>query len=109
MENVRKRTEMQLVSDDRRLQKLINRPTFKHAIRYNENLSAVALDKKIITFDKPLYIGFAVLEVSKTLMFDYHYNVMKKHYSDSIKLMYTDTGKMYKTYFNFNIYIYFLI
>lgn len=108
MEYVRERMEMQLVSDDLRIQKLINRPTFKLAIRYNENLIAIALDKTIITFNKPMYIGFAVLEVSKTLMFDYHYNVMKKHYNSSIKLMYNDTGKIYITYYSFNIYIIYL-
>jgi hypothetical protein len=93
MENVRKRLEMQLVSNDCRIQKLINKPNFKHVIRYNDNLSAVTLDKKIIEFNKPMYIGFAVLEVSKTLMYDYHYNTMRKHYKDDITLMYTDTGK----------------
>jgi len=38
-------------------------------------------------------IGFAVLYISKIMMYDYHYNVMKKHYEDKIKLMYTDTVK----------------
>jgi hypothetical protein len=50
------------------------------------------MENKVIEFCKPVYIGFAVLEVSKTLMYDYHYNVMKKHYDDKISLMYTDTG-----------------
>jgi hypothetical protein len=95
MENVRKRLEMQLVSKDSKIQKLINRPTFKHVTPYNENLSAVSLAKNKVKFDKPMYVGFAVLEISKTLMYDYHYNVMKKHYKDSITLMYTDTGKIF--------------
>ncbi|KAF0683920.1 Uncharacterized protein FWK35_00036548, partial [Aphis craccivora] len=38
-----------------------------------------------------LFTGFAVLDISKTLMYDYHYNVMKRHYGDKIELMYTDT------------------
>ena len=100
---------------ERKLQKLINKCTFKHCTNYNENLNAVALENKLIKFDKPIYIGkytfflnytfiihllthlffigFAVLDISKTLMYDYHYNVMQKHYGDRIKLMYTDTGK----------------
>jgi len=40
-----------------------------------------------------IFIGFSVLDISKTLMYDYHYNVMKKHYGTKIKLMYTGTGK----------------
>jgi len=105
---------MELVSCERRLQKLINKTTFKHCTRYSDTLNAVSLENKIIKFDKPIYIGkiyfiffvlyigyilflfsigFAVLDVSKTLMYDYHYNVMQSHYGERIKLMYTDTGK----------------
>ncbi|KAL4135021.1 hypothetical protein QTP88_006689 [Uroleucon formosanum] len=94
MESVRKRIQMELVSNDRRLQKLINKCTFKHSTSYNENLNAVSLENKIIEFSKPIYIGFSVLDISKTLMYDYHYNVMKKHYGDNIKLMYTDTDSL---------------
>jgi len=39
-----------------------------------------------------MYIGLAVLDISKSIMYDYHYNVMQKHYGDKIELMYTDTG-----------------
>jgi hypothetical protein len=74
--------KMELVSCERRLQKL-NKTTFKHATNYSENLNAVALENKIIKFDKPIYIsvnlllifyftfinifciGFAVLDISK--------------------------------------------
>ncbi|XP_060847585.1 uncharacterized protein LOC132927141 isoform X1 [Rhopalosiphum padi] len=114
MQSKRKEMKMELVSCERRLQKLINKTTFKHCTNYNENLNAVALENKIIKFDKPIYIGkyififsifiihlliyifigFAVLDISKTLMYDYHYNVMKKHYKDKIKLMYTDTDSL---------------
>jgi len=54
---MRKRLKMELVSSDKRLQKLINRTTFKHATIYNENLSVVTLENKIIDFCKPIYIG----------------------------------------------------
>jgi hypothetical protein len=110
MQSKRKEMKMELVSSERRLQKLINKCTFKHCTTYNKNLNDVTLENKMIHFDKPIYIvnilflnfiliilrlfatGFAVLDVSKTLMYDYHYNVIRKHYRDRIKLMYTDTG-----------------
>lgn len=92
MESVRKRMSLELVSSEKRIKKLINRSTFKYCTHYNENLSAVSLHNKIIKFDKPIYIGFAVLDISKTLMYDYHYNTMKQHYKGNINLMYTDTG-----------------
>lgn len=107
MENLRRRIKVELVVCPRRIQKLINKPTFKHAIRYNDNLSAVSIENKVIEFCKPVYIGFAVLEVSKTLMYDYHYNVMKKHYDDKINLMYTDTGN-YILLLSYKILIYIL-
>jgi len=92
MESMRKRIKMELVSSPQRMQKLINKPTFKHCTRYSENLVAFTLDNKIVNFCKPIYIGFAVLDISKTLMYDYHYNVMKKHYKDNIHLIYTNAG-----------------
>ena len=57
MENVRKRLNIELVSSERRLQKLINRSTFKHCTTYSENLNAVSLENKIIKFCKPIYIS----------------------------------------------------
>lgn len=57
MENVRSRLNIKLVSSERRLQKLINRSTFKYCTTYSENLNAVSLENKIIEFCKPIYIG----------------------------------------------------
>ncbi|XP_022172343.1 uncharacterized protein LOC111035131, partial [Myzus persicae] len=94
MEQVRRRIKVELVSSDDRLQKLINKTTFKHATAYHKNLSAITLENKIIKFDKPIYIGLAVLDISKTLMYDYHYNVMKRYYGEKISLMYTDTDSL---------------
>lgn len=94
MESLRKRFKMELVSCPRRLQKLINKQTFKNCTTYSKNLAAVSLENKIIMFNKPIYIGFAVLDISKTKMYEYHYNVMKTHYGKNITLMYTDTDSL---------------
>lgn len=92
MECFRNRISMELVSCPRRMRKLVNKPTFKHVTTYTETLAAVSLQKSEVHFSKPIYVGFAVLEISKELMYDYHYNVMRRHYNDSIRLMYMDTG-----------------
>jgi len=92
MENMRRRVKLELVTRPDRLRKLINRPTFKHCTIYNDNFAAITLDSKVIAFFKPIYIGFAVLELSKVLMYNFHYDVMKRHYGENIKLLYTDTG-----------------
>ncbi|KAL4111836.1 hypothetical protein QTP88_015719 [Uroleucon formosanum] len=94
-ESMRSRLKMELVTSEKRLQKLINRTTFKYCTDFeNKSLTAVTMENKIIDFYKPIYIGFAVLKISKTLMFDYHYNVMKKFYGSRLSLMYTDTGSL---------------
>jgi len=64
MQSKRKEIKMELVSCERRLQRLINKTTFKHTTRYSENLNAVALENKIITFDKPIYIGKYTINLS---------------------------------------------
>lgn len=92
MELVRKRISMELVSCDKQMQKLINMSSFKNCAYYNDNLATTTLLKKVIKFVKPIYVGFAVLDVSKTLTYKYHYEVVKRHYTDNVTLMYTDTG-----------------
>jgi len=62
------------------------------------NLSINNLDIKVL-MRFLMYIGLAVLDISKSLMYDYHYNVMQKHYGDKIELMYTDTGNIFYTYY----------
>jgi hypothetical protein len=94
MESMRKCIKMELVSCPKRLRKLINKTTFKHCTTYNDNLTAVSMENKIIKFCKPIYIGFAVLDVSKSLTYDYHYNTMKKHFGNNLRLMYTDTDSL---------------
>jgi hypothetical protein len=85
---------MELMSNDTRVQKLIKKSTFKDCKYYGAKLVAITLENKIIKFDKLIYIGFAVLEVSKTLMYNYHYDVVKSHYNADVTLMYADTGKL---------------
>ncbi|KAL4148953.1 hypothetical protein QTP88_003083 [Uroleucon formosanum] len=96
MENVCQRIKIKLVSSEKCLQKHINKSTFKQCTTYNGNLAAVSLENKEIKFDKPIFIGFAVLDMSKTLIYEYHYDVMQKHYGEKIELMYTDTDDFYQ-------------
>lgn len=95
MENVRNRMKMELVSDQKKYKKLVNKTTFKNVTLYNENLAAVHLNTDVLEFNKPIYVGFSILEISKTLMYNFHYSTMKKFYGDDIKLLYMDTGKLH--------------
>lgn len=91
MENVRNRMDMTLVSNPRTCTKLINKTTFKDRKIYNDNLATIHQYKDTLLFDKPIYVGLSVLDISKTLMYDFHYNTMKMHYDDNIELLYMDT------------------
>ena len=49
------------------------------------------MKKTIIKMNKPLYLGASILDISKTLMYEFWYNYLKSKYGDRVKLCYTDT------------------
>ena len=94
MENIRNRVNIKLVTDKKKAEKLAAKPNFKHCNIFNENLIAIHMKKTFLTFDKPVYLGISILDLSKTLMFDFHYNYIKKKYGDKAKLLFTDTDSL---------------
>ncbi|XP_022179328.1 uncharacterized protein LOC111039957 [Myzus persicae] len=94
LENVRNRIRMMLVCNEKKCLKLINLNTFKDITIYSENLVAIHLNDDLLKFDKPIYVGFSILDISKTLIYDFHYESMVKTYGDNIQLMYTDTDSL---------------
>lgn len=92
LENKRKHKNVKLVTDARKLEKLAAKPNFNTSIIINENLVAVCMDKTSIKMDRPLYVGMSILDISKTLMYDFHYNKMVKYFGrDNIGICYMDT------------------
>ena len=94
MENIRNRVNIKLVTDKKKAERLAAKPNFKHCNIFNEDLIAIHMKKTILTFDKPVYLGMYILDLSKTLMFDFHYNYIKKKYGDKAKLLFTDTDSL---------------
>ena len=89
-ENVRNYKDIKLVISEARQKKLTSKPTF-HAFKiFHSNLAAVQLRRPSVKLMKPRYVGFSILEISKCLMYDFHYNVMKDRYPNA-KLLMTDT------------------
>ena len=94
MENLRKRVDVKLVTNEKTLDKLTSKPTFVSSKILNENLIAVHKVKETLTLNRPAYVGMCILDLSKTLMYDFHYNYIKKKYNDRAKLLFTDTDSL---------------
>ena len=98
MENLRKRVDVRLVTDEKKLDKQTSKPTYVSSKIFNKNLMAVHKIKESLTLNRPAYVGICLLDLSKTLMYDFHYNYIKKKYGDRAKLLFTDTDSLtYKT------------
>ena len=94
IENIRKRQNVILVDDRKLANKLSSKPNFDRATIFDENLVAVHMKKTEIYFNKPIYVGQAILDLSKTLMFDFHYNYIRKKYNNKAELLFTDTDSL---------------
>ena len=94
MENLRKRVDVRLVTDEKKLDKLTSKPTYVSSKIFNENLMAVHKIKEALTLNRPAYVGMCILDLGKTLMYDFHYNYIKEKYGDRAKLLFTDTDSL---------------
>ena len=94
MENIRKRVDVRLVTSKEKLLKLSSKPTYVSSKIFNENLVAVHKIKETLTMNRPAYIGMCILDLSKTLMYDFHYNYIKHNYGNKAKLLFTDTDSL---------------
>ena len=94
MENARNRVDFRLVTNEDAFKKLANKPNFDRVNIFTENLVAVHTHKTTINLHKPIYLAMSILNLSKTLMYDFHYNHIKKKYGDRANLLFTDTDSL---------------
>ena len=95
MENIRNRVDVKLVNTKEKLKKLVAKPNLKSPPKiFSENLVSVHLKKTSLTMDKPVYLGMCILDLSKTIMYDFHYNYIKPKYGAKAKLLFTDTDSL---------------
>ena len=99
IENIRKRQNIFLIDGRKKAVKLSSRPNFDRATIFDKNLIAVHMKKTEVYFNKPVYVGQAILDLSKTLMFNFHYNYIQEKYKGKAELLFTDTDSlMYPIY-----------
>ena len=88
MENVRKHRDIKLVTTDKRRNQLVSEPNYHTTKWFPENLLAIEMKKTKVEMN---YLGLLILEISKTLMYEFWYNYMKPKYGENVKLCYMDT------------------
>ena len=94
MENVRNRVNVKLVTNKKDLNKLVKKPNYKRVSEFHENLVAVHMEKTSVKLCKPIYLGMSILDLSKTLMYEFHYDYVKPKWGDKAKLLFTDTDSL---------------
>ena len=96
MENLRRRVNVKLVRshEEDKLRRLIASPAFARANIFDDDLAAVQIHKSRLVLNRPVYVGMSVLDLSKSLMYDFYYNQMKAQYGDRVELLYTDTDSL---------------
>ena len=93
-ENIRNRVDVRLISSDKVAQKLAAKPIYDHCTIFDENLIAVHMKKTKHYFNKPIYLGMNILDLSKSFMYDFHCNYINTKYGDKVKLLFTDTDSL---------------
>ena len=92
MENVSKRVNVKLINNEKKYLKVVSRPSFVSQKILDKNLVAVHKIKPVLLLNKPIYVGFSILELSKMIMYDWHYNYFVKKFNCS--LLFTDTDSL---------------
>ena len=102
MENIRKRINVKLINDQRTYLKCVNKPTFISQKIFDKSFVAVHCVKTILALHKPIYVEFYILELSKLLMYQFHYDYVLKTFN--AKLLLTDTYILFYEIKDDNIY-----
>ena len=85
---------MKLVTNEYQLNKLVKKPHFKGVNIFHENLVAVHMEKTTVNLVKPIYLGMSILDLSKTLMYKFHYDYIKPKYGNNTSLLFMDTDSL---------------
>ena len=89
IENQRKRMNVKLVNDKKVYQRCVNKPIFLSQKLFDKNFFTLHCSRTVLTLSNPIYVGFCILELSKLLMYQFHYDYVLKTF-DNVKLLFTD-------------------
>lgn len=91
IENQRNRINMKLCLSEKQARKYLIKPNYHTFTILNEGVALIHLLKQKVKLNRPIYLGFACLEIAKNHMYSMYYNYYKKFYNERINLIYTDT------------------
>ena len=91
IENIRKHRDLNLVTTNKRRNQLVSEPKYDTTKWFSEHLLATETKKIKVKMNKTVYLGLSILEISKTLMYEFWYDYIKAKYQDNAKLCYMDT------------------
>ena len=94
LESIRYMVGIRLISSDKVAGKLAAKPKYVSCTSFDENLIAVHMKKTNLYFNKPVYLGMSILDLSKSVMYDFHYNYFKTKFGDNAKLLFTDIDSL---------------
>ena len=94
MENIKKHRNIKLVTNREAYLKAVMKPDFKSGVLFGENLMGCEMGKIKVVMNKPVYLGQAILDLSKIVMYEFHYDYMKQKYPEGLTLCYMDTDSL---------------
>ena len=93
MENVKNRVNIHATTSDKNAVKWFSKVNLKNA-KYFSGLYLIEMYKKEIVYDKPIYVGTSILDLSKLCMMEFHYDVINKEFENKYDLIYSDTDSL---------------
>ena len=90
-QNVIKCRDIELATTDKRRNQLVSEPNYHTTKWFSENLLATEKKKIKVKMNKPIYLEFSILDLSKTLVYEFWYEYIKPKYADNVKLCYMNT------------------
>ena len=90
MENIRRHRDIKLINNDKKRKVLASEPNCHATKHISEYLLIMEIKKRQFYLNKPIYLGQAILDISKTLMYEFWYDQIKPKYADNVELCYMD-------------------